>query len=178
MHLEAILQYFHGERREMIAILAGSLVATLLTGGLFLLVRDSFVKALLVTVLISAALLSSTAGSLLARDARLRTDLVAAVQSAHGERALAGERTRVAAVISKYRYYRYGATGLGVLALLALTVSRKGWAHGAALGLLMLVMAQVVIDHYSEQRARGYFDRLAPAAPGGGGVQPTSDVED
>ncbi len=68
MHLEAILQYFHGERREMIAILAGSLVATLLTGGLFLLVRDSFVKALLVTVLISAALLSSTAGSLLARD--------------------------------------------------------------------------------------------------------------
>jgi hypothetical protein len=156
--------YFAGERREMFAILAGSAGLALLSSWLFVAARDGFAKALMVTVLVAAFLLSATAISLLARDAKLRTVLASMVDSDGGGAGLSAERARVGEVISKYRYYRYSAVLIGVAALTALAVSRRGWVHGVAAGLLLLVVAQVVIDHYSERRARRYSDRLSGAA--------------
>ena len=37
---------------------------------------------------------------------------------------------------------------------------RRGWVHGVVTGLLLLVVAQVVIDHFSEQRATQYLAAL------------------
>ena len=160
----SVVLYFAGERREMFAILAGSAGLALLSSWLLVATRDGFAKALMVTVLVSAFLLSATAVSLLARDAKLRTALASAVRSDGGGAGLAAERARVVEVISKYRYYRYSAVLIGVAALTALAVTRRGWVHGVAAGLLLLVVAQVIIDHYSERRARRYSDRLSGAA--------------
>ncbi len=155
-----VIHYFEGERREMFAIIAGSVVLTLLVLGFVFVVRDPFSKGLAVTVAITALLLAGTAGSLLARDASLSRDVISAMKPGVVEKAVEAERSRIDAVISKYKYYRYGAAGLGLLALLTLVVSRRGWAHGAAAGLLLLVLAQVLIDHYSERRARQYAEQL------------------
>lgn len=44
---------------------------------------------------------------------------------------------------------------------MALALTKKPWAHGVAVGLLLMVVAQVVIDHYSERRAHRYHGELA-----------------
>jgi hypothetical protein len=54
----AMAQYFDGERREMYAIVAGSLVCVGLALCLLLVARDGFAKGLMVVVVISAGLLS------------------------------------------------------------------------------------------------------------------------
>ena len=46
-------------------------------------------------------------------------------------------------------------------ALLILALSRQPWLHGAAAGMLLLVVAQVVIDRYSENRATSYLAQLS-----------------
>lgn len=165
MQIDFIARYFQGERHEMFAIVAGSALLLLLAGAILLLSRDPFAKALFVTVLVSAVLLSGTALSLLPRDARLHAELNTATQSAQAASALTGERVRVEEILSKYQYYRYAAALFGLIALAAVVLSRKGWAHGVAAGLLLLVVAQVIIDHYSEQRARQYHEELARAWP-------------
>lgn len=157
---EHVAQYFQGERREMLAIITGSVLLTIVVVGFFLVVRDSFSKGLLVTVTICAALLVGTAASLLSRDAKLCDDLLAVEGSAQAHVAIVGERARVEAIIARYKYYRYGAAALGLLALAMLVASRRGWATGTAMGLLLLVLAQVMIDHYSEARAHHYLSWL------------------
>jgi hypothetical protein len=165
MNIDVITRYFQGERHEMLGIVGGSLAVTLLAGAFFVLARDQFSKSLLVTVLVSAALLSVTALSLLPRDVRLGTELAAAIQAGNGASAITGELARVQEIISKYQYYRYGASLLALLAVAAVVASRKGWVHGMAAGLLLLVVAQIVIDHYSEQRASRYHEQLVRAVP-------------
>ncbi len=160
MH-DHIAQYFQGERREMFAIIIGSLLLGALVVALVLSARDAFSKAMAATVLLSAALLAGTAVSLLVRDSRLSAHLASATTSTDAARSIADERSRIEGVISKYPYYRYAAAGLGVLALVALLASRREWAHGVAAGLLLLVTAQVLIDHYSERRAQRYVEQLA-----------------
>lgn len=156
----AVAQYFDGERREMLAIFAGSVACVLLALGLLLLTRDGFAKGLMVAVLVSAGLLSATAASLLVRDGTLRTRLQSELHSERIEQTVAAERERVSVIASKYRYYRYGACLLGLLALVAFATSQRDWVHGAAAGVLILVLAQVVVDHYSERRARHYLAQL------------------
>jgi hypothetical protein len=69
----------------------------------------------------------------------------------------------MAEVIRKYPYYRIGALGLGLFALVAVAVSRRAWVNGAAAGLLLVVVAQVGIDHYSEARAMRYAGQIRAA---------------
>ncbi|MGQ0709555.1 MAG: hypothetical protein ACT4NV_07360 [Rhodoferax sp.] len=126
----AAQHYFAGERREMLLILAGALVSVLLTGGLYLLVRDGFTKALLITVIIAACLLSVSAISLLNRDPKLHDGLVSV------------------------------SFVLALIACSGVFVSRAAWVHGAAVGLLLVVVAQLAIDHYSQARAERYLGQL------------------
>ena len=51
--------------------------------------------------------------------------------------------------------------GVGLAALLILALSRQPWLHGVAAGMLLLVVAQVVIDRYSENRATSYLAQLS-----------------
>ena len=74
------------------------------------------------------------------------------------------EQSRVFAVIDKYPRYRWAAGVFGLAALSILALSRQPWSHGVAAGLLLLVVAQVIIDHYSERRARAYLDEITSSA--------------
>jgi hypothetical protein len=159
----AIQAYFRGERQEMYAILAFSLLLLLAAGALHLAARDGFSRGLGVVALLVAAILSSTAVSLLLRDPPHAARLLAAVQGPDAGPALAAEATRMAEVIRNYPLYRTAALGLGLLALVAVALVRRGWVAGAAAGVLLLVVAQWTIDHYSEERARRYVERLGQA---------------
>ena len=159
----AIQAYFRGERQEMYAILAFSLGLVLVAGLLHAAARDGFSRGFGVASLVLALLLSSTAVSLLVRDPPHEARLVAAAQGAGAQVALTDEASRIAEVIRKYPLYRNAALVLGLLALVAVVAVRRGAVVGAAAGILLLVVAQWTIDHYSEARARRYAARLDEA---------------
>lgn len=155
-----VIEYFQGERREMIAILVACAAMAVLAAGLFWATRDGFAKGLLLTVLASAAMLTAMAVGLLIRDPALSDSLVVSLRGAEAPVALASERARVTQVVANYPKYRLLAGAVGLAALLMLALSRLPWLHGVAAGLLLLVVAQTVIDRYSEQRARTYLVQL------------------
>jgi hypothetical protein len=159
----AIQEYFRGERQEMYAILAFSLGLVVVAGVLHAAARDGFSRGFGVASLVLAVLLSSTAVSLLIRDPPHEARLVAATQGGQGRAALLAEADRIADVIRKYPLYRGAAIVLGLVALVAVVTMRRGTVAGAAAGLLLLVVAQWTIDHYSEERARRYAARLGEA---------------
>jgi len=159
----AIEDYFRGERHEMLAILAGSLGLVLVAASLYAVARDGFARGFGLTSLLVAIVLSATAVSLLRRDPPHQARLVASARGAEPEAALAGEATRMAGVIAKYPSYRYAALGLGLLAIVAVALTRRGRVVGAAAGVLVLLVAQLTIDHYSEARASRYAGQLSAA---------------
>lgn len=164
----AITWYFAGERREMFAILGGCVALLVIAGALHAVARDGFSRGFGVTAMLVAAALSWTALALLRRDPPHEARLVESVQGPGAPAAIAAESARMEVVISKYPAYRYAAFAVGLAALLAAAFWRRGWVVGAAAGLLVLVVAQLAIDHYSEARARRYAGRLAGADPGEG----------
>lgn len=155
-----VREYFSGEHGEMMLIFAGSAVFAGLAIWLWLATRSGFSVGLGVTVVAIALLLSGTAGSLLVRDRGLVNDLAQGIGTPQQGQVLAKERDRVTVVVSKYRYYRYGAAVLAAFSMLGILLSSRGWVHGIAAGLLLLVVAQVVIDHFSEHRATQYLAAL------------------
>ncbi len=159
--LQVVLrEYFKGEHSEMLFILAGSAVLACLAIWLWAATRSGFSIAFGVTVLVTAALMSGTAASLLVRDQALVNELTRSIGTPRQSQVIAKERARMEVVVSKYRYYRYGAAALAALSVLCLLLTARGWVHGAAAGLMLLVVAQVVVDHYSEQRAAQYLASL------------------
>jgi hypothetical protein len=165
--LGAIAAYFEGERQEMYAILAGSMALVLLAGALNLAGKDGFARGFGATALLVALALSATAASLLVRDPPHHAMLVAGVRGPDAAALLAREAARMVDVLSRYPLYRLAALGLGLAALLAAALSRRGWVNGAAAGVLLLAAAQLTIDHYSEARARRYAERLDAAIAAG-----------
>lgn len=159
----AIHEYFNGEFYEMLFILAGSALFTGLATWLWLATRSGFAMAFGTTVLVAAALFSAAAVSLMVRDKDLSNSLVQAASSPHRGQAMAQELKRIDTVVSKYRYYRYGAAVLAALSGMGLLLTHRAWVHGIAAGLLLVVVAQVFIDHFSEQRARQYLSRFSAA---------------
>ena len=163
----AITAYFSGERREMLVILWCCALALVLAGALYAVAKDGFATGFGIVALLAALLLASTAAALLQRGPAQQARLVAAVAGAQAQQAIAAEATRMDAVIGNYKYYRYGAIGLSLLALLGAAITRNGAVNGAAAGLLLLAAAQMAVDHYSEHRARGYAGQLGAWAPPG-----------
>ncbi len=162
----AIEAYFGGERQEGLAILGFSAGLLLVAGVLHAAGRDGFSRGFGVVSLLLAVLLSSTVVSLMSRDAPHSQALIVRLRGEDAGAAVAGEASRMAEVIRKYPYYRLAALGLGALALAAAALSRQGWVSGAAAGVLLLVVAQLMIDHYSEARAELYSGELGAALTG------------
>lgn len=160
---QAVNEYFGGEFNEMLFILAGSVLLAGLAAWLWLATRSGFAKAFGTTVLVAAALFSGTAISLMVRDRDLSNSLVQVTNSPHRGQVVEQELKRIDTVVSKYRYYRYGAAVFAALSVMGLLLTHRGWVHGIAAGPLLVVVAQVFIDHYSEQRARQYLSRLSAA---------------
>lgn len=163
---EGVTQYFLGERHEGLLIVAGSIVLSILAYWLWGATKTGFAAAFAATVIAAALLLAGTAGSLLVRDKELVVKVVQGIDSPAQHAVVATERERVGVIVSKYRYYRYGAAVIAALSVLGLFLSDRPWVHGVAAGLLLVVVAQVLIDHYSEQRARVYYERLSPSVSG------------
>ena len=159
-----VAEYFAGERKEMLLILSGSFVIAALAIWLWATTRNGFATAFAITVITFAVLLSATAVSLLVRDKELSSTLVQAIETDRQVSTITAERERIGMVLSKYPYYRYAAGVIALIALLGLTFSARGWIHGVAAGLMLMVVAQVLIDHYSEQRADNYFQKLSTAS--------------
>ncbi|WP_172205191.1 hypothetical protein [Niveibacterium sp. COAC-50] len=155
-----IREYFKGEYHEMLLIFAGSAALTCIAVWLWVATHSGFAVGFGVTVLATAMLLCGTAASLLVRDKGLVEELTLSIGTPQQSQVLAKERARIEVVVSKYRYYRYSAAVLAALSVLGLLLTSRGWVHGVVTGLLLLVVAQVVIDHFSEQRATQYLAAL------------------
>jgi hypothetical protein len=160
----SVLDYFRGERRETLSILGTSAIMAVAVVAFFQFSRDGFAKGLMITVLACAALLSATAISLLVRDTKLSQSIASGLSTSSATTIVQQEQSRVVAVIDNYPRYRWAAGAFGLAALSILAFSRQPWSHGVAAGLLLLVVAQVIIDHYSERRARTYLDEIALVA--------------
>lgn len=157
----AVSSYFAGERREGVLIIAGALLIAAFAVWLWAATRSSFAVSFGATVVLSSALLAATAGSLLVRDKPLAESLLQGIASKERTTVTADEHGRVGIILSKYRYYRNGATILAALGILGLLLSDRPRVHGISAGLLLLVVAQILIDHYSERRARIYHEHLS-----------------
>ena len=96
--------------------------------------------ALALTTVVATGLLAGGAASLLNRDSGLASSIVQSLGTDQQAARMATERERMSVVRSKYRYYRIGALALGLAALLCLALSHRGWVHGLAVGLLLLVV--------------------------------------
>ncbi|BDC86833.1 hypothetical protein JZM63_05445 [Aeromonas caviae] len=155
-----VLHYFAGERQEMLLIVGGSLLFSALSLWLWWATRTNFAATFALTVIATAILFSATALSLSVRDRGLSASLVYALDTPQQGTMLAVERERIAVVVSKYPYYRHASGVITLIALLGLALSSRDWVHGLAAGLLLLVVAQVLIDHYSERRATHHLNRL------------------
>lgn len=160
----SILDYFRGERRETLSILVMSAIMAVAVVAFFRFSRDAFSKGLMITVLSCAALLSATAISLLVRDSKLSQSITSGLSTSSATTIVQREQSRMVAVIDNYPRYRWAAGAFGLAALAILALSCQPWSHGVAAGLLLLVVAQVIIDHYSERRARTYLDEIALVA--------------
>lgn len=161
---DAMTAYFSGERSEMIAILIGAIAVIAASGSLWVWMRDGFAAGFAITAIAAGLLLAGTAVALLARDNRTAPALVQAVSTPGTAAATtAREAKRIDTVIRNYPTYRYVAAGLVALAFAGLVLTGRGWIHGVAAALIVVAAAQIVIDHYSEQRARRYAERLALA---------------
>ncbi len=160
----AVTAYFAGERNEGVLIIAGSVLAAALAAWLWAATRSSFAVSFGATVVLSSALLAATAGSLLVRDKPLAANLLQGIASTERTTVTAAEHERVGVILSKYRYYRYGAVILATIGILGLLLSDRAWVHGISAGLLLLVVAQILIDHYSEHRARIYHEHLSASS--------------
>ena len=159
--LQALIrEYFKGEYNEMMLIFAGSAALTCIAVWLWVATHSGFAVGFGVTVLATAMLLCGTAASLLVRDKGLVEELTLSIGKPQQSQVLAKERARIEVVVSKYRYYRYSAAVLAALSVLGLLLTSRGWVHGVVTRLLLLVVAQVVIDHFSEQRATQYLAAL------------------
>lgn len=166
----AIQTYFRGERQEMYAILAYA--AALLGIGLvfIFLVRGGFGRGFGGALVAVALLGVSIAVPLLLRDPGLERALLAALGGDAAPSALAAESARLGKVVASYAGYRYLFGGLALAGLLAVLLTRSGWANGVAAGLFVLFATQLVIDRYSEERAMTYAEhlkRFSAAAPSG-----------
>ena len=160
----SVLDYFRGERHETLLILGTSAIMAIAVVAFFQFSRDGFAKGLMITVLACAVLLSATAISLLIRDTKLSQSIASGLSTRSASTIVQQEQSRVFAVIDKYPRYRWAAGVFGLAALSILALSRQPWSHGVAAGLLLLVVAQVIIDHYSERRARAYLDEITSSA--------------
>ena len=144
----------------MLSILGVSVLLMTVVVAFFFTTRDGFAKGLMVAVVACATLLSATAMGLLFRDNQLSQSLVSQLGSDAAATAVQQEQTRMVAVTGNYPRYRWAAAAIGCAALLILVFFRQPWLHGVAAGLLLLVVAQIIIDHYSEGRAATYLAQI------------------
>ena len=70
------------------------------------------------------------------------------------------ERQRMQAVVDNYQNLRFGFAGLALIGALLIAFTHHNVSHAIAIGLLIMALAGVAIDKYSEVRATAYLHSL------------------
>lgn len=159
----AIEAYFVSEAGEMYCILGGSLVLGLCSLTLWLKFSDQFSTALAITLMVVALLLAATATSLLIRDGK---NALVLLDTLHNEDVIAQqsmlsvEQNRMQTVVDNYQNLRYLFAGLALLGALLIAFTHHHISHAIAIGLLIFALSGLMIDRYSETRARLYLSHL------------------
>ena len=159
----AVETYFTSEAAEMYCILGGSVVLGLCSVVLWLRFNDQFSIALGITLIILALLFAAAGASLLIRDSKnaqmlqetLRGEDIAAQQSV-----LTLERQRMQTVADNYQNLRMAFAALALIGALLIVFTHHNISHAIAVGLLIMALAGVVIDKYSEVRTLIYLKHL------------------
>jgi hypothetical protein len=160
----AVTEYFQGERTEMMALVVFSAASVGVSIALFAVTRDRFAKGLASVLLAMAVVFMSVAVPLLSRDTLHRQEMVQRMTALDAEPTVARENARMSDVIGRYAYYRYCYAAMLVAAAIIAVGTRSSLANGIAVGLLVFAATGLVVDHYSEERARVYRTRLASEA--------------
>ena len=130
---------------------------------LWLKFNDQFSMALSISLAIVALLLAATGASLLVRDGKnaqmLQETLLSNDISAQ-QSILTVERQRMQVVVDNYPNLRLGFAGLALIGALLIAFTHHNVSHAIAVGLLIMALAGVAIDKYSEIRARTYLEIL------------------
>lgn len=159
----AIETYFTSEAAEMYCILGGSLMLGLCSLTLWLKFSDQFSTALAITLAVVALLLATTGTSLLIRDsknARTLLDTLHNKDMVAQQSVLSVEKNRMQAVVDNYQNLRYLFAGFALLGALLIAFTHHHMSHAIAVGLLIFALSGLVIDRYSEVRARTYLQEL------------------
>ncbi|MBV1932161.1 MAG: hypothetical protein KUG71_10655 [Porticoccaceae bacterium] len=159
----AIETYFTSEAAEMYCILGGSLVLGLCSLTLWLKFSDQFSTALAITLAMVALLLATAGTSLLIRDGKNARTLLDTLhnEDLFAQQSVLGvEQNRMQAVVDNYQNLRYLFGGFALLGALLIAFTHHHISHAIAIGLLIFALAGLVIDRYSETRARFYLSHL------------------
>jgi hypothetical protein len=169
----AMETYYRGERNKVLLIVAGSAlaaaaavafytagVAHFARGGFYTGAAGELARGFAIGVggaILPVSLLAVFRwwrASVLARRARLALD------TPDGRRAVDAEARRVAGVVVRSLRRQSAALAFGMTAIATAAVLGHPFAVGVAASVLLLVVAEQVLDHYTEERAARYARAL------------------
>lgn len=159
--IHAINEYFRGEHYESALIVCGSLIFIGLAIALYLIQRDDFARAFGIVTLLGAIVFMVAGGWLLIRDPPHQAKLIADTQTAQANEAINAESNRIADIFKVYPRLKYTVFTLSLLSLAAIFFTKNGTVNGIAASILIIAATQFIVDHYSEKRARVYFNEIA-----------------
>lgn len=161
--LEALRQYFRGEKQESIAILAGSAVLLVSGAIMYLAVASHFVRGLAGMILLTGLVGAVVGGTIVLRTDR-QVARLSALYEADAPRFVADEQPRIERVVRSFRVYRIAYTVAVVAALAFLLLSSRPLLHGLAVGMLVFAALGFTVDFFAEARAIDYAARVGSQA--------------
>jgi len=156
---EYVQLYFKGEKNEVIIILIvlGIFIAT----SIFLLIfsKDGYLKGATTVLLILSILLSMIALPILIRT-RPQVNKLERTYSNNINEFRTLEQMRMNKVINNYKYYIAVYITFIIIAIALTMFTTKEFYKGIALGLIVIAIFGMVVDHYSKKRAKIYYHKL------------------
>ena len=157
--------YFRGEKAESAVILLISVTLLLASVALIFWVRQPFTKGLGGVLLLAALIGVSVGGAVFFRTDSQVAELAAVYRSSPQE-FVDVEGQRMDKVVESFRTYRFMYIVSGIVALGLVSLTSSPALHGAAVGLFVFAAMGFSIDHYAEERALWYAEKVhAQASP-------------
>jgi hypothetical protein len=159
----AIETYFTGEAAEAYIVIGGYIFIVLCAGLLWFKFSDRFSITLSITTLVLALFMSSGFGYLLIRDSVNRQNLVQLVESQDTEevsQTLQKEKDRMQTVADGYLNLRRMFAVSALVGAILIIFTHNSVSHAIAVGMMFFAMSGAIIDHYSEERASIYLEKL------------------
>ncbi|MDD9894032.1 MAG: hypothetical protein OXT49_11110 [Gammaproteobacteria bacterium] len=168
-HLKTGIEtYFSAEAAEMYCLVIVGVVLFVLAAVFWLKFSDRFSQGFAISLLVIGSVLTATCVGLLVRDTANKDVLLEAVHGAKPvERKVifATETERMQKVVDNYPNLRYISVAFMLLGSLLILFLSADLARAAGVGMVLLGVSVIIIDQYSEPRARTYLSALERHAP-------------